>query len=163
MESSAPEILSSISRILLLMLTSMVPDFFPRVSISSIASLWDFFIVCTSLFRSSMVLFIFITCLDVFSCFSLRTSTSLVVFSCFSLRICNFLAVFSYISLSELLKSFFVSSIIILRYAFKSGSSFWGVLGCPGLAEVGVLGSDDCEWSWFLLVSFLPLPFAIWS
>jgi hypothetical protein len=36
---------------------------------------------------------------------------------------------------------------------------FLGVLGCPGLAEVGVLGSDDGEWSWFLLVRFLYLPF----
>ena len=36
-----------------------------------------------------------------------------------------------------------------------------GVLGCPGLAEVGVLGSDDGEWFWFLLVRFLYLPFAI--
>jgi hypothetical protein len=32
-----------------------------------------------------------------------------------------------------------------LRYAFKYGFSFLGVLGCPGLAEVGVLGSDDSE------------------
>jgi hypothetical protein len=48
-----------------------------------------------------------------------------------------------------------------MRYAFKSGSSFSGVLGYPGLAEVGVLGSDDGEWSWFLLVRFLHLLFAI--
>jgi hypothetical protein len=27
---------------------------------------------------------------------------------------------------------------------------------------VGVLGSDDAEWFWFLLVRFLCLPFAIW-
>ena len=46
-----------------------------------------------------------------------------------------------------------------MRYAFKSGSSFLGVLGCPGLGEVGVLRSDDGEWSWFLLVRFLSLPF----
>ena len=55
-----------------------------------------------------------------------------------------------------------MSSTIIMRYAFKSGSSFLGVLGCPGLAELGVLRSDDGEWSWFLLVRFLRLPFAIW-
>ena len=55
----------------------------------------------------------------------------------------------------ELLKSFLMSSTIIMRYVFKSGSVFSGVLGYPGLAKVGVLGSDDGEWSWFLLVRFL--------
>jgi hypothetical protein len=48
-----------------------------------------------------------------------------------------------------------------MRYAFKSGSSFSGVFGCPGLAEVGV-SSDDGEWSWFQLIKFFRLPFAIW-
>jgi hypothetical protein len=95
-----------------------------------------------------MVLFISITCLDLFSCFSLRTFNSLAMFYC--------------ISLSELLKSFLVSSTIIMRYAFISGSRFSGVLGCPRLAEVGVLGCDDGEWSLFLLVRFLHLPLAIW-
>ena len=42
-----------------------------------------------------LVWFCSITCLDVFSCFSLRTSTCLAVFSCFSLRACNSLAVLS--------------------------------------------------------------------
>jgi hypothetical protein len=55
-----------------------------------------------------------------------------------------------------------MSSTIIMRYAFKSEYSFLRVLGYPGLAEVGELGSDDGEWSWFLLVRFLGLPFAIW-
>ena len=32
----------------------------------------------------------------------------------------------------------------------------------PGLAYVGVLGSDDGELSWFLFVRFLCLPIAIW-
>ena len=50
MESSSPELLSSISCILLLMLASMVPDFFPRVSISRVSSLWVFFIVSTQCF-----------------------------------------------------------------------------------------------------------------
>nr|ABV44379.1 ASL1/1ASII-1 fusion [Mus musculus] len=92
-----------------------------------------------------MVLFISITCLYVFSSFSVRTSTCLIVFSCFSLRTCNSLAVFSCISLSDLLKSFLMSSTVIMRYAFKSRSRFSGVLGCPGLGEVGVLGSDDAS------------------
>jgi hypothetical protein len=35
------------------------------------------------------------------------------------------------------------------------------VLGYLELAVVGVLGSDDAEWSWFLLVRFLCLPFTI--
>jgi hypothetical protein len=40
--------------------------------------------------------------------------------------------------------------------------AFGGVLGYSGLAVVGVLGFDDAQWSWFLLVRFLCLPFAIW-
>jgi hypothetical protein len=49
-----------------------------------------------------------------------------------------------------------------MRDDFESESCFLGVLGYPGLAEVGVLDSDDGEQSWFLLVRFLHLPFAIW-
>jgi hypothetical protein len=45
---------------------------------------------------------------------------------------------------------------------FKSESCFLGVLGYPELAVVGVLGYDDAEWSLFLLVSILHLPFDIW-
>jgi hypothetical protein len=105
MESSAAEIFSSISCILLLMFTSMVPDFFPRVSISSVTSLWVFFIVSTSTFRSWMVLFYSIACLVVFSCNSLRdfcvSSTCLAVFVCSSLRTSNCLAVFSCNSLRD--------------------------------------------------------------
>jgi hypothetical protein len=48
-----------------------------------------------------------------------------------------------------------------MRYDLKPESCFLGVLGYPGLAEVGVLGSDDGEWSWFLLVRFLSLPISI--
>jgi hypothetical protein len=66
------------------------------------------------------------------------------------------------ISLSPLLMPFLKSFTSIMRYDFKSESCFSGVLGYPGLAVVGVLGSDDVQWSWFLLVRFLCLPFAIW-
>ena len=52
---------------------------------------------------------------------------------------------------------------MLFRSSFKSGSSFSGVMGCPGLGGVGLLRSDDGEWSWFLLIGFLCLPFAIWQ
>jgi hypothetical protein len=55
-----------------------------------------------------------------------------------------------------------MSSTSSMRYDFKSESCFSGVLGYPGLVEVGVLGSYDGEWSWFLLVRFICLPFTIW-
>jgi hypothetical protein len=85
-------------------------------------------------------------------------------FLCFFFKVFTCLAVFSCISLSDLLKSFLMSSTIIMLYAFKSGIIFLGVLGCPGLGGVGVLRSDDGERSWFLLVRFLCLPFAnLWS
>jgi hypothetical protein len=57
------------------------------------------------------------------------------------------LAMFSCISLSELLKPFLMSSTSIMSYDFRSASFFSGVLGYPGLADVGVLVSDDGEWS----------------
>ena len=55
------------------------------------------------------------------------------------------------------------SSTTIMRYDFKSASFFLGVLGYPGLVVVGVLGFDVAQYSWFLLVRFLSLPFAIWK
>jgi hypothetical protein len=143
MESSVSEILPYISFILLLMLASTVPDFFPRVSISRVVSLFCFLYCFYFPFRSWMVLFNSITCLLVFSCNSLRdfcvsslkASTCLAVFSCNSLRdICasslrpyTCLTMFSCISLSELLISFLSSSTRIMRYNFKSESCFSGV------------------------------------
>ena len=50
--SSAPEILSSVSCILLLMLASVTPDLFPMISSSRVVSLCDFFIISSSSFRS---------------------------------------------------------------------------------------------------------------
>jgi hypothetical protein len=156
MESSAPEILSSISCILLVMFASMALDFYPKISISRAASLWVFFIVSTSPFRSWMVLFNSITCLIVFSYNSLRDL-------CVSpLRSSTYVAVFSCISLRVLLMSFLKSSTSIIRYDFKSKSCFSGVQLYLGLGVVGVLGCGVAEWSWFLLVRFLHLPFTIW-
>ena len=47
--------------------------------------------------------------------------------------------------LRELFTSFLKSSIIIMRCVFKSETCFCGVLGYPGLAVVGELGSDDAK------------------
>ena len=41
--------------------------------------------------------------------------------------------------------SFLKSSTSIIRYDFKSESSFSSVLEYPSLAVVGVLGSDDAK------------------
>ena len=57
MVCSIPEILSSISFILLMMLVSMTPYLFPRFSISSVIPLYDVFIVSFHIFRCWMVLF----------------------------------------------------------------------------------------------------------
>jgi hypothetical protein len=67
---STPEILSSISYILLVILTSVIPDLFPRFSISRFASICVFFIVSTSTFRSWITLFNSFSCLPVFFCIS---------------------------------------------------------------------------------------------
>ena len=58
--------------------------------------------------------------------------------------------------------SFLKSSISSMKCDFKTRSCFSGLLGYPGLAVVGELGSDGTMLPWFLLVVFLHLPFVIW-
>jgi hypothetical protein len=136
---SSPEILSSISRILFVMLASMTPNFFPKFCNSRVVSLHDFFIVSISIFRFWMVLFISFACLIVFSCNSLRD------FHVSSLRASSCLSVFSYISLRELFMSFLKFSIIIMRSEFRSESCFSSVIVYSELAMMGELGSDDAK------------------
>jgi hypothetical protein len=66
--SSAPEIFSSISCILLVILASMAPDLFPRHFISRVAILCVFFIASFSIFTFGIFFFNFFTCSVVFSC-----------------------------------------------------------------------------------------------
>ena len=124
----------------------MIPALFSRFSISRIVSLCYFFIVSISILRSWIVLFNSFTFLAAFSCISLRD------FCVYSLRASTCLPVFSCNSLRELFMSFLKSSTSIMRCDFKSSSCFFCVLGHPGLAVVGELGSEDSKQPWFLLV-----------
>ena len=128
MVSSTPLILSFISCILLVMLASVTPNLFPGFSISRLAYICDFFIVSTSIFRSWMVLFNSFTYLIVFPCISKGFVPSLMACTC--------LPVFSCISLRELFMSSLRSSIIFIRWEFRSESCFSSVLGYPEIAVV---------------------------
>ena len=114
---------------------SMSPDLFPRFSISRVVSLCDFFIVFISIFRSWVVLFNSFSCVVVFTCNSLRDFYFLF----------NGFYLFNCISLRDLFMSFLKSSISFMRCEFKSKSCFSGVLGYPGLAVLGEVGSDDAK------------------
>jgi hypothetical protein len=53
-------------------------------------------------------------------------------------------------------------SIIFVRWDFRSESYFSGMLGYPGFAVVGKLGSESANWPWTVLCMFLSLPLTIW-
>jgi hypothetical protein len=55
-----------------------------------------------------------------------------------------------------------LSSITFMKWDFRAESCFSSVLGYPGLALVGELGSDDPKWHWFPMLMFLHLPLSIW-
>jgi hypothetical protein len=69
-----------------------------------------------------------------------------------------YLFVFSYISLRKLCRFSLKASMTL---DLRSKSCFSGVLGYPGLAVVGTLGSDRVILHWLLLIIFLCLSFAI--
>jgi hypothetical protein len=107
----------------------VIPHFSPRLSISQVVSLCDFFTFSTLIF----ILDGFVQSLHLFVCVFLEFFKGFCV-SFSSASIC--LAVFTCISLRVLLMSFLKSSISMMRYDFKSESCFSGELGYPGLAMV---------------------------
>lgn len=94
--SCMPKILSSVSSNLFVTLAYVVPIHLPMFSISKVPSVFLFFTVSMSSFRSFTVLLILLTGLIVFSCITLRDlfvsplriCTCFILFFCFFLRDC---------------------------------------------------------------------------
>lgn len=123
-----PEILSSISGILFIMLASVVPVPFPRFSISSIPSVSVFFMVSISSFRSCTVLFISYTCLIVFSCIYLRELfvSSLRVFTYMTVVPCIFKMIYQF-PLSRPLSSLWdwTEGYFLVLHCVRISRPFW--------------------------------------
>lgn len=102
-----------------------------------------------------MVLFKFFTCLTVFSWIPWR---DLCV--SFFMGFYVFTCILLYFS-RKLFMSYLRSSIIFMRWKFKSQSCFSGVLWYSGLAVGGERGYDCAKWHWFLFHMFLHLPVTI--
>lgn len=68
----------------------------------------------------------------------------------------------SYVSLRELFIFSLKTSIFFMRWDLRSQFCFPVVLGYPGFAVAGELGSDGAILHWLLLLIFLHLPFVIW-
>jgi hypothetical protein len=146
--SFMPEILSSISCILVLMLASVVHDLFPRFSISNVAFICFFFIASTSTFGSWTVLFYFFTYFIVFSCICLK---DLFVFS---LRVSYSFTCTFCISLSEL-----------FELSLKDLMSSWETKWFSGVFKACCVGRTGFWWCWNILASLaygLVPSFPIW-
>ena len=175
MESSAPGSLPSISCIVADACISGFLFLSQGFYLQSCLPL-GFFIISTSIFRSWMDLFNSITSLVVFPCnslwdfclSSLRSSTCVAVISYNSLRESSCFLFKCFYLFSGILLNFFkwvinaLLNILYQHHEIRFEYCFSGVLSYSGLTVVGILGSDDAQWSWFLLVRFFRLPFAIW-
>ena len=131
--SSMPEILSSISCILLMMLASVIPVLFSRFSTPRIA----LFVIYLLFLFPFQVLEHFVQFLHLFAC------------------------VFLYFFKGGFISSL-KASIIFMRWDFRSLSCFSGMLSYPGLAVVVQLGSDGAKLHWACSVH-LVLSGANWS
>jgi hypothetical protein len=72
----------------------------------------------------------------------------------FSLRVSTYLPLFSFISLKELFIIFLISSIIFMRWDFRSESCSSDVLEIPGFAVIRELISDCASVAYALALAF---------